>query len=107
MAPGHQIDETAVLRLKLAEVAAELEHLKRKQVIGEQRFRELLDASPLMVWLSGTDAMGTFFNRSWLSFRGRTLEDVMRAVERQSAAATADLIRRAVQDARDIARGRV
>jgi PAS domain S-box-containing protein len=75
MAPGHQIDEVTVLRLKLAEVEAEVDYLKRKQASGEQRFRELLDASPVMVWISGTDAMGTFFNRSWLAFRGRTLEE--------------------------------
>jgi len=64
MAPGHQIDESTVLRLKLAEVEAELDYLKRKQASGEQRFRELLDASPVMVWMSGTDAQCTFFNRA-------------------------------------------
>ena len=74
MAPGHQIDESTVLRLKLAEVEAELDYLKRKQASGEQRFRELLDASPVMVWMSGTDAQCTFFNRAWLEFRGRSLD---------------------------------
>jgi PAS domain S-box-containing protein len=74
MAPGHQIDESTVLRLKLTEVEAELDYLKRKQASGEQRFRELLDASPVMVWMSGTDAQCTFFNRAWLEFRGRSLD---------------------------------
>jgi len=74
MAPGHQIDEATVLRLKLIEVEAELDYLKRKQASGEQRFRELLDASPVMVWMSGTDAQCTFFNRTWLEFRGRSLD---------------------------------
>jgi len=74
MAPGHQIDESTVLRLKLTEVEAELAYLKRKQASGEQRFRELLDASPVMVWMSGTDAQCTFFNRAWLEFRGRSLD---------------------------------
>jgi len=75
MSPGPQIDEVTALRLKLAEVEAEVDNLKRKQVSGEQRFKELLNASPLMIWMSGADAMCNFFNRAWLEFRGRTLEE--------------------------------
>ena len=75
MAPGHQIDEVTHLRLKLAQAEADLDYFRQKQVSGEQRFRELLDATPVMIWMSGTDAMCTFFNRSWLAFRGRTLQE--------------------------------
>jgi len=75
MAPGYQIDEMTILRIKLAEAKAELEYAKQKQVGAERRFRELLDASPIMAWMSGTDAMCTFFSRSWLEFRGRALEE--------------------------------
>jgi PAS domain S-box-containing protein len=41
---------------------------------SEQRFRVITDASPIMVWLSGTDKLCTYFNKGWLDFVGRTLE---------------------------------
>jgi PAS domain S-box-containing protein len=75
MAPGHQIDEVTVLRLKLAELEAELQHLRRHHKNSDQRFLELLDSSPVMVWRSGADAKCTFFNKAWLQFRGSDLDD--------------------------------
>jgi len=38
------------------------------------RFRRLADAAPVMIWTSGTHAGGDFYNRDWLEFTGRTLE---------------------------------
>ena len=40
----------------------------------DDRFRELVDQSPFMLWSSGRDGLCTFFNRPWLEFRGRTME---------------------------------
>jgi len=74
MAPGHQIDDTTILRMKLAEMEAEVEYLKRRNISGEKRFRDLLDAAPMMIWMSGTDAMCTFLNTSWLEYRGRNMQ---------------------------------
>ena len=41
---------------------------------SEQRFRVITDASPTMVWMSGTDKLCYYFNKVWLDFVGRTLE---------------------------------
>ncbi|MFZ0817034.1 MAG: PAS domain S-box protein, partial [Candidatus Sulfotelmatobacter sp.] len=41
---------------------------------SEQLFRVITDASPIMVWLSGTDKLCYYFNKGWLDFVGRTLE---------------------------------
>ncbi len=74
MAPGQQIDEAMTLRQRLAEAEAVI---GRENQLAEEYFRDLLDAVPVMVWISGTDAMCTFFNRAWLDFRGRRPDEEM------------------------------
>lgn len=41
---------------------------------SEQRFRLMADTAPVLIWMSGPDNMGTYFNTSWLDFTGRALE---------------------------------
>src|SRR5262245_10559430 len=53
--------------------------IKRMQIeeellVSEPRFRHMIDTAPMMVWMSGTDALCNFFNRPWLDFRGRSME---------------------------------
>ncbi len=38
------------------------------------RFQELADAAPVLIWRVGTDGAYNWLNRTWLDFRGRTLE---------------------------------
>jgi two-component system cell cycle sensor histidine kinase/response regulator CckA len=53
-------------RARLAEVA---------MARSEERFRTMADAAPMMICASGPDKLATYFNRAWLSFTGRTMEE--------------------------------
>jgi len=75
MSPGGHVDELAVLHERLAELQLELAHYKQKLAANEGRFRLLADAAPVMIWMSGEDGLSSFFNRTWLEFRGRRLEE--------------------------------
>jgi two-component system sensor kinase FixL len=41
---------------------------------SEARFRTVADAAPVMIWMSGPDKLCNFFNKGWLDFTGRTME---------------------------------
>jgi PAS domain S-box-containing protein len=41
---------------------------------SENRFRTMADSAPVMIWMSSPDKLCTFFNKGWLDFTGRTLE---------------------------------
>lgn len=41
---------------------------------SEERFRLVANTAPVMIWMSGTDKLCNYFNKPWLDFSGRTLE---------------------------------
>ena len=42
---------------------------------SEQRFRLMADAAPVLIWMSGTDKLVSWYNQPWLAFTGRTMEE--------------------------------
>jgi two-component system, cell cycle sensor histidine kinase and response regulator CckA len=42
---------------------------------SEERFRNMADTAPVMIWVTDPNKLATFFNRRWLEFRGRTTEE--------------------------------
>ncbi len=41
----------------------------------EQLFQTIVNAAPVLIWMSGNDKLCTFFNDSWLAFTGRGLKE--------------------------------
>jgi PAS domain S-box-containing protein len=49
-------------------------HAKIQLEESEQRFRTMADSAPILMWESGPDRKCTYFNKGWLSYTGRSLD---------------------------------
>ncbi|KAG0506010.1 MAG: Adaptive-response sensory-kinase SasA [Candidatus Udaeobacter sp.] len=49
---------------------------RSQQSLGESegRFQTMADAAPVLIWVSGEDKLPTYFNKAWLEFTGRSME---------------------------------
>ncbi|HTB51808.1 MAG TPA: PAS domain S-box protein [Ferruginibacter sp.] len=59
---------------KIARDITKQKETERLVTESEQRFKAIADSAPVMIWMSGTDKLCYFFNKGWLDFTGRTLE---------------------------------
>ena len=65
----------AVPILFLGTLIEELATGETELVESERRFRTMADAAPVLLWMSGTDKLCTFFNKAWIEFTGRKMEE--------------------------------
>jgi two-component system cell cycle sensor histidine kinase/response regulator CckA len=65
--------------LELSRLRADLEQQVEERTAklreSEERFRNMADTAPVMIWVSGTDKLCIFVNKGWLEFTGRRLEE--------------------------------
>ena len=60
--------------IRAAQVNRQLQASQATLRESEQRFRIVADAAPVLIWMSSVDKLCTFFNKHWLEFTGRSLE---------------------------------
>jgi len=68
----HAAADGSVVRT-YTDVTAELQ-AQQALLESENRFRNMADAAPALIWLSGADGKPTWFNQRWLQQTGRTME---------------------------------
>jgi PAS domain S-box-containing protein len=61
------------LRIRAEDNEARVQLQQQATKESEMLFRNIADTAPVLIWLSGTDKLYYFFNKGWLAFTGRSL----------------------------------
>ena len=75
---GRVFSDSAHRPIRMVGIAIDITERKRAAEAlreSEERFRMVANTAPVMIWISGTDKLCTYFNEPWLEFTGRTLEE--------------------------------
>jgi PAS domain S-box-containing protein len=69
-------DDKGKLQRTIGVVVDITDRTKAEQALreSEERFRLVANTAPVLIWMSGTDKLRTYFNQPWLEFTGRPLE---------------------------------
>src|SRR5215510_9695280 len=70
-------DTVEAIATVAAPIAQGIERKRAEEALrsSEEKFRILADTAPVMVWVSGADKLRAFFNKPWLEFTGRVMEE--------------------------------